>query len=107
MNTELFDSILPDHTNSTARTGIKRNIMITDEQIKARAKAIGDRPAFPLGINERDGRDRIYINTGMTYRMWLIGQVISHPNGNTDIVEYILRDLAKAELEAEKEVGNG
>jgi hypothetical protein len=45
---------------------------ITEQQIRQRAREIGNRPAFSLGINERDGRDRIYINTGMTYKMWRI-----------------------------------
>jgi hypothetical protein len=83
---------------------------ITEQQIRDRANEIGRRLAFPLGINERDGRDRIYINTGMTYKMWLIGKSITVPNfhlpGLSDSIECILYYIAKAELEAEQEVGN-
>jgi len=75
---------------------------ITEQQIVEMAKAIGERPAFPHVITK--GWELAC--SGITYRQWLIGQVISHPDGNTDRVEYVLRDLAKAELEAEQEVGN-
>jgi len=93
---------------------------ITEQQINERAKRIGDKPAFPVMLNKEDSCDEcldggldLALNgeytgyTGMTYRQYLIGQILSHPDGRTDRVEYVLRDLAKAELEAEQEVGNG
>jgi hypothetical protein len=90
---------------------------ITEQQIRQRTMKIGNKPAFPLLFDGRhcdeitDGNLLIEGynsgSTGMTYRQYLIGQVISHPDGNTDRVEYVLRDLAKAELEAEQEVING
>ena len=73
---------------------------ITEQQIRERANEIGRKPAFPFTWDSRYNPNT-QTEFGMTYRMWLIGQVISHPDGNTDRVEYVLRDLAKAELEAE------
>jgi hypothetical protein len=75
--------------------------MITDEQIKARAKAIGDRPAFPVQYHN--------LNIGMTYRMYLASKCWTggefHGNAIKE-VQWLLEQLAKAELEAEQEVGN-
>ena len=91
---------------------------ITEQQIKERANEIGSRPAFPnfydgLYVDEMSNGTLMkggYCSgsTGITYRKWLIGQLISNPNFRPSELSYsvecVLSELAKAELEAEQEV---
>jgi hypothetical protein len=89
---------------------------ITEQQIRQRANEIGIRPAFPH-FYDGDYVDEMsngtlmkngYCSgsTGITYRMWLIGQVVSGAKNTipSDVLTYVdrmLLELAKAELEAE------
>jgi hypothetical protein len=93
---------------------------ITEQQIRQRAKYIGNRPAFPnssrveFKAELKDGKlitpPWVEYMKGMTYRMWLIGQYVANPTGRKEEilndVQYVLEQLAKAELEAEQEVSN-
>jgi hypothetical protein len=87
---------------------------ITEQQIRDRANEIGSRPIYPTaGIPWNGGKIlKAAPSEGMTYKMWLIGQAISSASvfSTLDvfgIVDTILEQLAKAELEAEQEVSNG
>jgi len=83
---------------------------ITEQQIRQRANEIGRRPAFPCdwqgnpnGFQNSEISSRM---PGMTYRQYLIGQAISSARlfSTRDIlgmIDVILTQLAKAELEAE------
>ena len=93
---------------------------ITEQQIGQRANEIGSRPAFPhsydgLYVDEMSNGTLMkngYCSgsTGITYRMWLIGQYVANPTGRKEEilndVQYVLECLAKAEIEAEQEVSN-
>ena len=101
---------------------------ITEQQIVERANLIGNRPAFPVVFKELvmiEGdllggqlvikEDIVYKKTeamaytGMTYRQWVLGQSLADGTGvlgAINNVDYLLYQLAKAELEAEQEESN-
>jgi hypothetical protein len=87
---------------------------ITEQQIRQRAREIGNRPAFPCDWqgNPNGFQNSIISNRmpGMTYYQYLIGQHVANPTGRKEKifndVQYILEQLAIAELEAEQEVQN-
>jgi hypothetical protein len=78
---------------------------ITEQQIRDRANEIGSRPIYPTaGIPWNGGKIlKVAPSEGMTYKMYLIGQYVANPTGSTILedVQYVLEQLAKAELEAE------
>lgn len=90
---------------------------MNDGKLQARAREIGDRPAFPATYGEykkQPGGEYkwVVLLPGMTYRQWLIGQRCSARSVNeamfhdeglcvVDDVANLLCAMAAAELERE------
>jgi hypothetical protein len=98
---------------------------ITEQQIKKYAKAIGDRPYHPIGADDLNGLRNFRGLPGITIRQEFMRTAMGHLISNdwvsnlsleqrrniniqtcTDYTDALLYQLAKAELEAEQEVGN-